>query len=141
MQLNSRRTGSVTLTIQVRPEEPRDQLRDQLRGETGDETGDELGISASPQPPITLYFEVKDTGPGIESTEQAVLFEPFVQTKAGQQSHEGTGLGLPISRQFVRLMGGDLICQSIEHQRATVVYLHSNISLIVHRRSMPNLSY
>ena len=119
MQLNSRRTGSVTLTIQVRPEEPRDQLRDQLRGETGDETGDELGISASPQPPITLYFEVKDTGPGIESTEQAVLFEPFVQTKAGQQSHEGTGLGLPISRQFVRLMGGDLICQSIEHQGAT----------------------
>ena len=111
--------GSVTLTIQVRPEEPRDQLRDQLRGETGDETGDELGISASPQPPITLYFEVKDTGPGIESTEQAVLFEPFVQTKAGQQSHEGTGLGLPISRQFVRLMGGDLICQSIEHQGAT----------------------
>jgi CheY-like chemotaxis protein len=36
------------------------------------------------------------------------LFEAFGQTEVGRNSQEGTGLGLPISRQFVRLMGGDI---------------------------------
>jgi signal transduction histidine kinase len=36
------------------------------------------------------------------------LFEPFLQTQTGRQSLEGTGLGLPIARQFVQLMGGDI---------------------------------
>ena len=40
------------------------------------------------------------------------LFEAFIQTKSGRDSHEGTGLGLPISRKFVQLMGGDLTVSS-----------------------------
>jgi signal transduction histidine kinase/ActR/RegA family two-component response regulator len=59
-----------------------------------------------------LRFEVEDTGPGIAPEELAAVFDPFVQTATGQQSQEGTGLGLPISRQFVRLMGGDLTVSS-----------------------------
>jgi CheY-like chemotaxis protein len=51
--------------------------------------------------------------------EQEALFEPFVQTQAGQKSQEGTGLGLPISRQFVQLMGGDLTVCSQPGQGAT----------------------
>ncbi|MCZ6635915.1 MAG: ATP-binding protein [bacterium] len=59
-----------------------------------------------------LYFEIEDTGPGIASEEQAVLFDAFVQTAAGQQVQGGTGLGLPISQEFVRLMGGEIVVVS-----------------------------
>lgn len=68
---------------------------------------------------LRLRFAVEDTGPGIHLIEQDDLFEPFIQTKAGQKSQEGTGLGLPISRRFVQLMGGDLICQSVYGQGST----------------------
>lgn len=59
-----------------------------------------------------LWFEVEDTGLGINPSELDRLFEPFVQTESGRKSQEGTGLGLPISRQFVHLMGGELTVQS-----------------------------
>lgn len=58
--------------------------------------------------PVTLYFEVEDTGFGIAPEEMDSLFEPFLQTQTGRQTLEGTGLGLPIARQFVQLMGGDI---------------------------------
>lgn len=61
---------------------------------------------AAPQP--RLFFEVHDTGPGISAEELEVIFDPFVQTQSGLRSQEGTGLGLPISREFVRMMGGDI---------------------------------
>ena len=59
-----------------------------------------------------LLVEVQDTGVGIERAELNRVFEIFTQAKSGQESHEGTGLGLPISRRFVRLMGGDISVQS-----------------------------
>jgi len=59
-----------------------------------------------------LHFEIADTGPGIAEEEINILFDPFVQTQTGHQSMEGTGLGLPISRQFVRLMGGNITVSS-----------------------------
>lgn len=59
-----------------------------------------------------LRFEVEDTGTGIAAEELTTLFEPFSQTASGRQTGEGTGLGLPISRQFVRLMGGELTLSS-----------------------------
>ncbi len=59
-----------------------------------------------------LHFSVSDTGPGIAPEEIDKLFEAFVQTETGQQAQEGTGLGLPISRKFVQLMGGDIDVES-----------------------------
>ncbi len=55
-----------------------------------------------------LHFEVEDTGVGIAPEELEAVFDAFIQTQSGQQSQQGTGLGMPISRQFVRMMGGDL---------------------------------
>ena len=55
-----------------------------------------------------LIFAIEDTGPGIEPAEIPILFDPFVQTTTGKKSQEGTGLGLPISKQFVQLMGGEI---------------------------------
>jgi len=54
-----------------------------------------------------IQFEVEDSGLGIAVEEYDVLFEPFQQTQAADGMYEGTGLGLPISRKFVQLMGGD----------------------------------
>ena len=59
-----------------------------------------------------LLFEVVDTGPGISPSEIYTLFQPFVQTDTGRRSMQGTGLGLPISQQFVRIMGGDISVES-----------------------------
>lgn len=54
-------------------------------------------------------FSVIDTGPGVPADRRAAIFETFEQ---GDGSHarrfEGAGLGLAISRQLVRLMGGEL---------------------------------
>ena len=59
-----------------------------------------------------LSFEVVDTGAGIAPEELDTLFEAFTQTESGKASQEGTGLGLPISRQFVSLMGGEMSVSS-----------------------------
>ncbi len=67
-----------------------------------------VSLQVSPTPHGLLRFAVTDTGPGISEEEQRVLFEPFVQASAGQQSAEGTGLGLALSYRFVQLMGGTL---------------------------------
>lgn len=59
-----------------------------------------------------LKIEIEDTGPGIGPDEMKHLFQSFQQTHAGRKTGEGTGLGLVISRQFARLMGGDITAES-----------------------------
>ena len=59
-----------------------------------------------------LHFEVADTGPGISPEELPEIFDAFVQSETGRDAREGTGLGLTISRQFVHLMGGDIVATS-----------------------------
>ncbi|MEO0949532.1 MAG: ATP-binding protein, partial [Cyanobacteria bacterium J06641_5] len=61
---------------------------------------------------IELSFEVTDTGIGIAQNELEAIFEPFVQTRSSQFLGKGTGLGLPISRQFARIMGGKMWASS-----------------------------
>lgn len=59
------------------------------------------------------YFKVGvvDTGIGIEQEKQKLLFQRFQQAMNRTLNREagGTGLGLYISREFARLMGGDLV--------------------------------
>ncbi|MGL5832269.1 MAG: ATP-binding protein [Waterburya sp.] len=59
-----------------------------------------------------ITFEIEDTGAGIAPKEIASLFQTFTQTETGKQSQEGTGLGLPISKKFVELMGGQITVSS-----------------------------
>ena len=59
-----------------------------------------------------LKFVIADTGMGIAADELNQLFKAFAQTASGKKSQEGTGLGLPISRQFIQLMGGDISVSS-----------------------------
>ncbi|BAU57860.1 two-component sensor histidine kinase [Halorhodospira halochloris] len=55
---------------------------------------------------------VTDSGPGISAQEQTRIFEPFTQLDQSGSRTLGTGLGLTISRELCRLMGGDLWLES-----------------------------
>jgi signal transduction histidine kinase len=58
-------------------------------------------------------LHVEDTGIGIPADKLDVIFEPFVQVGRGLSSPgEGAGLGLAISRDLARGMGGDLTVES-----------------------------
>ncbi|MBI2311919.1 MAG: histidine kinase [Betaproteobacteria bacterium] len=70
--------------------------------------------------PDSLQVDVKDNGPGIGARDQVVIFEKFRQ--AGDnltEKPQGTGLGLPISRQIVEHFGGRLWVESEPGKGAT----------------------
>lgn len=59
-------------------------------------------------------FSVKDTGIGIHQEELDTIFQPFHQIDDSfSRRYEGSGLGLPISKQLVELMGGTLKAKSV----------------------------
>ena len=61
-----------------------------------------------------LRITVADTGRGIPADQLARIFEPFVQVDTGlTRTHGGVGLGLAISRNLARGMGGDLTVVSV----------------------------
>ncbi|MCY2993933.1 MAG: PAS domain S-box protein [Planctomycetota bacterium] len=75
--------------------------------------------AAEPNGMLRLHVEVEDPGAGIAPEDVPYLFEPFYQTNTGKQVAGGTGLGLPISRKFVHLLGGDLTVSSRLGQGST----------------------
>lgn len=63
--------------------------------------------------PFLILFEVEDTGVGIAAAEIDTLFDAFVQTEAGRNAADGTGLGLTITKKYVQIMGGDIGLKSV----------------------------
>jgi len=62
---------------------------------------------------ITMYFEIKDTGIGMTKEQIDKVFDPFIQAESGTtRKYGGTGLGLPITKSIVELMGGELFVES-----------------------------
>lgn len=56
-----------------------------------------------------LNFKVKDTGKGISSDKLDAIFDRFVQADISfSRDHEGSGLGLSISKAYTELMGGEI---------------------------------
>jgi len=61
---------------------------------------------------VRLRFDVRDTGVGIRADQVETIFKPFEQVGDAAHRAAGAGLGLPISRQLARAMGGDITVQS-----------------------------
>ena len=59
-----------------------------------------------------VRFEVRDTGVGVGPGQLETIFEPFEQLGSPERRAGGAGLGLAISREFVRAMGGEIDVES-----------------------------
>ena len=59
-----------------------------------------------------ITVEIADTGPGLSAEEINSAFEPFLRIERTSAGTSGAGLGLSLSRQLARLMGGDLTAHS-----------------------------
>ncbi len=75
-----------------------------------DAGGVTLGVQCVPAQDgkVELRMSVQDTGVGISAKDTTRIFAPFVQAEEGQKQESGVGLGLAITRELARLMGGDI---------------------------------
>ena len=62
---------------------------------------------------VSLRFEIEDNGPGIPKEKQKMIFENFSQLDENSNTnYQGTGLGLPITKNLVELFGSKLEIES-----------------------------
>ena len=59
-----------------------------------------------------LFFEVHDSGIGIEKKDLDTIFKPFEQIKTQNYNKNGTGLGLSITKELISLLGGNIYVKS-----------------------------
>lgn len=78
------------------------------------DAGGSVGVTVLAASDEHVDITVWDTGVGIPADQQDRIFESFHQAGAGLMSspRDGTGLGLTISRQLARMMGGDVTVES-----------------------------
>jgi signal transduction histidine kinase len=77
------------------------------------ETGGTVTVSANAND-HAVEVTVADTGIGIPVEKLEIIFDPFVQFSQGRALPQGVGLGLAISRELARGMGGDLWAEPAE---------------------------
>jgi signal transduction histidine kinase/ActR/RegA family two-component response regulator len=71
----------------------------------------------------SFTLTVEDTGEGIPADQLGQIFEAFHQVDGSfGRKHKGTGLGLTISREMARAMGGDIRCHAVLGEGATFVF-------------------
>ncbi|MCG5530388.1 ATP-binding protein [Halorhodospira halochloris] len=68
----------------------------------------EVTIKLAQASPDWIHIQVSDNGPGIPEEERQRIFDWFSQGHMGTEQREGTGLGLKICLELVRLMGGSI---------------------------------
>jgi PAS domain S-box-containing protein len=67
-----------------------------------------------------IHFRIRDTGIGMSPDQVARLFQPFTQADTSTtRRYGGTGLGLVITQRFCRMMGGDVLVDSVPGKGST----------------------
>lgn len=83
--------------------------------------GGTVTVSAGPAPGGGVALTVADTGGGMTPEEVEAALQPFRQIDADiARRHEGTGLGLPITKSLAALHGGDLRIDSVKGRGSKV---------------------
>lgn len=83
------------------------------------DAGGTITISCEPDD-LTVKVRVADTGVGIPEEKLSHIFDAFVQLdRSLNRPREGVGLGLTISRELTRAMGGDLSVDSVVGRGST----------------------
>ena len=74
------------------------------------DAGNRPGVDAQH---IVICYRIKDTGIGMSEDFQKKLFDEFAQEENGVRTqYKGTGLGMPISKKYIELMGGTITVDS-----------------------------
>ena len=111
--------GSISCAAEV----PQGATVHLMRASTASERGGRIVVAASvPEEarPGVAYLRVSDTGVGIAREKQDAIFDPFVQVHRDlTRTSEGAALGLAISRDLARGMGGDLRVRSTRGEGST----------------------
>ncbi len=75
-------------------------------------------LNATKNPDGRIVLTVKDNGPGMDADTLEKIFVPFFTTK-----ESGSGIGLSLSRQIIRIHNGNITCDSTPGEGTTVTML------------------
>lgn len=83
----------------------------------------DVRIKSKVEDAVYLEFEVADTGIGIPKNKQEAIFENFMQTDVGSEAkYGGTGLGLTIVLDLLKLMQGSISVKSEERKGSSFIF-------------------
>ena len=87
-----------------------------------------------------VEISVTDTGIGIEPEFQQKIFDEFFQVGNQLQKHEGTGLGLAVTKKYIELHGGRIRVQSAKGQGTTFTFTLPVLSTPPEKHSVPTVA-
>ncbi len=93
-----------------------------------------VALVVDPETHEPLRIDVVDTGTGIPADRVDAVFDTFTQAEGGtDRKYEGTGLGLSISRSLARLLGHELVADSVlDHGSTFSVLLDPDVARARH---------
>lgn len=88
-------------------------------------------LSTTASPSQLLEVRVADTGLGIAEANFGRIFDPFTQAETYiTRRFGGTGLGLPLSRELARALGGDVVLESSKIGVGSVFLIHIDMGSV-----------
>ncbi|MAF76982.1 MAG: hypothetical protein CME60_02385 [Halobacteriovoraceae bacterium] len=88
-----------------------------------------------------LSFKIKDTGCGIPKDKVKSLFRPFEQADtSASRKHQGSGLGLVLSKELAKAMGGDVYIQETKMGEGTTFHVYLKAEVGQDREFIKNFS-